>query len=228
MAIVVAFISQKGGVGKSTLARALAAVAAHGGLKVLLADLDHQQQTAVRWHQLRQQRIVAPELEVKKFSSVDDALADDAAGDLLIFDTSGRASRATLGVAQHAHVIVVPSAGTLDDLYPSVLLLHELVQAGIHRERLVVALCRILGDSEEDAARAYLAEAGYEVLPGSIPERSAYRDAHNRGKALTETRDAALNARADALMEGMLAKIGSLFVGAERPENGRKRKSKGA
>ena len=42
MPVVVAFISQKGGVGKSTLARALGAVAASAGLKVRLADLDAQ------------------------------------------------------------------------------------------------------------------------------------------------------------------------------------------
>ena len=38
MAAVIAFISQKGGVGKSTLARALAAVCAQAGLEVVLAD----------------------------------------------------------------------------------------------------------------------------------------------------------------------------------------------
>ncbi|HAK9808823.1 TPA: AAA family ATPase [Escherichia coli] len=40
MAAIVAFVSQKGGVGKSTLARALAREAAAGGLRVKVADLD--------------------------------------------------------------------------------------------------------------------------------------------------------------------------------------------
>jgi chromosome partitioning protein len=42
MPIIVSFVSQKGGVGKSTLARALLAVAAHT-MKVRLADLDPHQ-----------------------------------------------------------------------------------------------------------------------------------------------------------------------------------------
>jgi chromosome partitioning protein len=42
MPIVVAFVSQKGGVGKSTLARALLAVASHV-MTVRLADLDPYQ-----------------------------------------------------------------------------------------------------------------------------------------------------------------------------------------
>ena len=40
---VVAFVSQKGGVGKSTLSRGLAREAAKNGLRVKIADLDIQQ-----------------------------------------------------------------------------------------------------------------------------------------------------------------------------------------
>ena len=50
-------------------------------------------------------------------------------------------------------------------------------------------------------------KAGYAVLPGSMLERTAYREAHNRGQAVTETRDKALNARADVLMHALLQMI---------------------
>ncbi len=50
MTMIIAFVSQKGGVGKSTLARAVAREAAYGGLKVKIADLDTQQGTSVDWH----------------------------------------------------------------------------------------------------------------------------------------------------------------------------------
>ena len=43
---IIAFISQKGGVGKSTLAQALAAEAKKQKIKVLLADCDSQQSTS--------------------------------------------------------------------------------------------------------------------------------------------------------------------------------------
>jgi chromosome partitioning protein len=46
MTTVIAFISQKGGVGKSTLARALATEASKEEMKVLLADCDPQQGTS--------------------------------------------------------------------------------------------------------------------------------------------------------------------------------------
>jgi len=43
---IIAFISQKGGVGKSTLARLLATEATKKKIKTLLADCDHQQKTS--------------------------------------------------------------------------------------------------------------------------------------------------------------------------------------
>ncbi len=43
---IIAFISQKGGVGKSTLAQALASEAYKKKIKVLLADCDSQQATS--------------------------------------------------------------------------------------------------------------------------------------------------------------------------------------
>jgi pantothenate kinase-related protein Tda10 len=46
---IIAIVSQKGGVGKSTMARALAREAANNGLKVKIADLDTQQGTSVDW-----------------------------------------------------------------------------------------------------------------------------------------------------------------------------------
>ena len=50
---IIAFVSQKGGVGKSTMSRALAREAANNGLKAKIADLDTQQGTSVDWHRTR-------------------------------------------------------------------------------------------------------------------------------------------------------------------------------
>src|SRR6185503_12401867 len=127
--------------------------------------------------------------------------------ELLIIDAPAGANRGTLEIAQAATLIVQPSGASIDDLRPAVLLFHELVQAGIPRQRLVVALCRILSDAEHDVARAYVTKAGYDVLPGYIPERTAYREAHNRGQAVTETKHTALHARVDQLMEGLYARV---------------------
>ena len=46
---VIAFASQKGGVGKSTLCRALAVEAIRAGLKTIVSDLDAAQGTVHEW-----------------------------------------------------------------------------------------------------------------------------------------------------------------------------------
>ena len=219
MAAVIAFISQKGGVGKSTLARALAAVCAQAGLEVVLADLDPRQQTLIQWQKARTAQRVSPRLSVEPFDNAAEAVGRAKACDLLILDTPGGVNDDTLAVARTAHLIVQPTGPSLDDLHPTVLLFHELVAAGIPKSNLVAALCRVLnGEEEEAAARAYLAEAGYEVLEGSIPESLTYRVAHNRGRSLTETNEQAFNERADALIEALLTKVAAIASAADETE----------
>jgi chromosome partitioning protein len=227
MPVIVSFVSQKGGVGKSTLARALAAVAAHAGLKVTLADLDAQQQTLVQWQKARKENKVSPKIAVSAFGGVADAVASSATSDLLILDTAGGVNSGTLTVAEHAHLVVQPTGPSLDDLYPTVLIFHELAGAGIVKSRLVAALCRVLTDDEEAAGRAYLEQAGFEVLPGSIPESAAFRVAQNLGQSLTEVGEKALNKRADALMEGLLVKVATILAANEVTVGTKRRASKG-
>jgi len=207
MPVVVSFVGQKGGVGKSTLARAFAAVAAQGRLKVKLADLDIHQQTSVRWARIRDARASAHPVEAEAFGTIEEALENVRGVDLVIVDTPGHASPATLDVARSSQVVILPTGASTDDLYPTVLLLYELEQMGIPKERLAVALCRLLEFREEHAARKYLETAGYEALRGSIPERAGYRSAHNLGQSLTETKEQTLNRRARTLMESLLEKV---------------------
>jgi len=206
MPIVVAFISQKGGVGKSTLARALLAVAAHS-MKVRLADLDPRQGAVAAWQRTRQRHATAPACEVIAYRSASEALAASEDVELLIIDTPAGTNRATLEIARQAHLVVQPSGASADDLVPAVLTFHELVKEGVPKERLAMAVSRVLAPSEEATIRAYVGEAGYEVFAGSIGERIAYREAQNRGRAITETTQAKLNEAAETLIESLLDKV---------------------
>ena len=219
---IVGFVSQKGGTGKSTLARALAAVVGHAGLRVKIADLDPAQQTVLEWEKIRAQSRAELPIEVEAFDTAAEAIASAEDDELLIIDTPAHATRGTLEIAKAATLVVQPTGASLDDLRPAVLLFHELVHAGVPHERLVMALCRILSQGEEDMARAYIDAAGYDVLPGCIPERTAYREAHNRGQAVTEVRKA-LNERVDQLMEALLERI-AVQRQARRRQASRRRK----
>ena len=77
MPIIVSFISQKGGVGKSTLARALAAVAGHF-MRVRLADLDEQQATVMEWERSRKKDTTRSPCEVVAYASASKAIIEVA------------------------------------------------------------------------------------------------------------------------------------------------------
>ena len=162
-------MSQKGGTRKSTLARALGAVVAGAGLKVKIADLERIDQSVLQWEKLRSESQEEPSITVEGFDTAADAIASAENDELLIIDAPAHANRGTLEIAQAATLIVQPSGASLDDLRPAVLLFHELVQADIPKERLVVALCRILSEAEEHMARAYVVEGGLRRSAGLHP-----------------------------------------------------------
>lgn len=207
MAQIIGFISQKGGVGKSTLARGLSREAAHGGLNVKLADLDTQQGTSVDWYRRRLEIGVEPVFSVESFKTAAQAIKLANEFDLLLLDGPARASSATLDIARSATLVVQPSGASVDDLRPAILVFHELVKAGIPKARLAFALCRIGTDAEEAEARSYIQQAGYSALDGSLPERPSYRQASNVGLSVTETRYPQLNQRADRLMQAMADRL---------------------
>lgn len=222
MALIVSMVSQKGGVGKSTLARLLATSFAAIDWTVKIADLDKGQLTSYQWTSRRLQNGILPDVPVEPFSSVNTALAVAEHYDLLILDGAPHGPANTQAMAERSDIIAIPTGLSLDDLTPAVLLAHELVAKGIARERIVFVLCRVgASPIEIDDAREYLSHAGYDVLPGAIPEMVGYRRAIDRGRALTETQFQSLNVQAEAVAQGMVDRISNLKNGASR--NGRQR-----
>jgi len=213
MTAVIAFISQKGGVGKSTFARALAREAAFSDLSVKIADLDIEQATCIDWHKARTQRDIEPLVSVELFRKSSEAIAAAKQHDLLVIDGPAMASSGTTEIAKSAHLVVQPTGSGLDDLRPAIRVFHGLVKAGIPAKKLLFALNHIGTEAEADAARAYIEEAGYPVLPGYLPERPAYRMAQNEGLAITETRFATLKKQADTLIQALIDKVGEATHG---------------
>lgn len=103
--------------------------------------------------------------DVAAYRSLAEALAAANDVDLLIIDTPAGTSPSLIEIARAAHLVVQPTGASADDLVPAVLTFHELVNAGIPKDRLAVAICRILTPAEADIARAYVRDAG---LPGFV------------------------------------------------------------
>ena len=129
MPMVIAFISQKGGVGKSTLARALAREAAAGGLSVKIADLDTQQGTAVDWHRQRLDSALEP-LSPSRPSRQ----PPGACRRWRLRSPDRRRPRAhqqrDLEIARVADLVVQPTGASTDDLRPAIREFHALHRLG--------------------------------------------------------------------------------------------------
>jgi chromosome partitioning protein len=106
-----------------------------------------------------------------------------------------------------ADLVVLPTGASLDDLRPAVRTANSLKTAGIPVAKMLFVLCRIGTDVEAEAARSYIAEAGYQIAPGYIPERPAYRAVQNEGRAITEVRYPQLRATAEAVIQALVDTI---------------------
>jgi len=206
--VLIGCIGQKGGGGKSTCSRLIATVYAQAGWNVKVADLDVSQGSTVDWKKRRDQNGLQPEIAVESFRTVQQALKVAPNYDLLVFDAPPHSTAGTKDIAHAADLLIIPTGLSLDDLRPSVLLAHELVDSGVPADKLLFALCRV-GDRETEIneARAYIEQAGYSVAPGSLPERTAYRRASDEGRALSEVRHPSLRGRAEELAQAIVDRI---------------------
>ncbi len=211
MTYIVGIVSQKGGVGKSTLARMMAREFTVGELRTKIADLDTQQQTCTNWAGRRAENRISPEIQVQSFASVSSALGEAPHFDALVLDGKPNASGQTVEIARASDLVVIPTGQTVDDLHPGVLLAHSLQRKGVSRDRITFAMFRTTGSRcENEAARQYLAEAGYSVFDGEIPVSTAYGMASDGGRAITETSFRSLNDRATHLAQGVIDRIAEI------------------
>ena len=212
MALKIAVISQKGGVGKSTLVRALAVEYARNDWSVKVADMDLKQKTSTEWNCIRMEGDLSPALAVEPFSKVRDVLKHDPHYDLIIFDGAGQADSQTLEISQASDYIILPTGITRDDLTPQVKLAHELRRKGIDRKRIGFALSRVgASKGEQEAAKEFIEDAGY-FYAGMIQERTSIGQCHDNGLAANETKYPRINKVIDDLIQNLNNQIEQITV----------------
>ena len=118
----VAFLTQKGGAGKTTLAASLAVAAAHVGETVIVLDLDPQA-SLLRWGRYREatntpNKVIIEPLESERLPHLR-AILEGLAGvgfTLAIFDTAGSDSAAARFVTEAADICLLPTRPTRLDV----------------------------------------------------------------------------------------------------------------
>ena len=205
MGEIISFVGQKGGTGKSTLARAFAVEAARAETRVLIADLDDAQRTSWDWGQRRTANKLMPAIGVEMVPRLQ-VFTRAAEVDVLVVDAPGWADASTVWLAQGSQLTVLPTGASVDDLNPTIRLMHELTGKGIADWRLALALCRVHSDADAAFARDYLKQANYKALKGELREKKGFADLQNVGRSVTEGA-AALSREAFELVEDIAAAL---------------------
>ena len=179
----VAFLSQKGGSGKTTLAVHIAVAAQEAGERVVVVDTD-MQKSATAWSQSRQDAIppvvtVAP----TSLSDVMKAARHDAMT-LCIIDTAPHAAPDAARVAGMADLVVIPCRPTAFDLAAAGAAV-EIVRAASAKAVFLLSACPFRAP-EIAETRAALQAFGLPVAPVDITDRRAFARAIATGRAVTE------------------------------------------
>ncbi|MEW6351990.1 MAG: ParA family protein [Thermodesulfobacteriota bacterium] len=204
---LVAFISQKGGVGKSSLSQALTTEAVRSGLRAKLADLDNLQGSSIDWSRIRIAQGVDPEVPVQQYGTLAAALREATDHDYFVIDGAARSTQNTMALAQEADLLIQPTGPSLSDLRVGIRVFNELKGAGILVDRLVFVLYKVGSIAEEADARNFIVSAGYRVLKGSVPEKVAFRTCLNNGKAITEVSIRSLRVKAEELVDSITKEL---------------------
>ena len=180
----VAVIAEKGGVGKTTIALALAVGAARSGKRSAVIDTDPQA-TASKWTDRRSEEFpwVVPTHAARLRTAIDQAKEQGV--DFLVIDTPPHAGTDAAEAARLADVVIVPVEPHLFTLETLPKLSDLLKLAGDPPAFVVVNKASTQGREGEQAAE-HVRGLGLPVCPVVIHQRAAHRHAGNLGQAAAE------------------------------------------
>lgn len=208
--LIIACLSQKGGVGKSTLARLIARTYAAGGWRAKIADFNVRQLTSVEWAKVRQAEGIEPPILAEPFTTARQLKRDDA--DMIVADGKPDSDQTSLDIALIATLIVIPTGLPMDDLTPQVRFAQELASKGVPAERMLFVLNKT-SESENavfEARRALSQSKIFMVAEQELANRIGYQMAQNTGRAVSESKYDTLNEKADLVAAEIVARANAL------------------
>ena len=180
---ILAFLSQKGGAGKTTLAVHTAVAAMESGERVVVVDTDPQK-SATMWSSARQAE--SPIVATASVVDIERVLraAKGEGMSLAILDTAPHAAPEAARIARTAGLVVIPCRPTAFDL-AAVEASVRIVRAIKVKAVLALSACPPRAPEVAEARQA-LTAYDLPVAPIEITERRAFARAIATGRAVTE------------------------------------------
>jgi chromosome partitioning protein len=180
---VLSLVSQKGGVGKTTLATALAVAGYQDGKQVVLVDLDPQASASFWMDTRKDDALAVTSAPASRLQHVLGA-AKDAGADLAIVDTPPFAKDIAFEAAERADFVLIPTRPAVLDVMAMTRTI-ELIRNFQRPAAVVLTFCPPTGKEIEDTEGAIRA-LGVELCPVRIGTRIAYSRAQQSGQAAQE------------------------------------------
>ena len=180
----IAFVTQKGGAGKSTLASNISVAAKHAGERVFVIDLDPLQ-SLVKWSKLRGQSEIAVEhIPASKLAKALEALEKKGVT-LVVIDAPGEDSENLAAAIRAADLCVIPARPNVFDLWASEVTRAKVKEAG---KEYIFLLNQIPPAQQsarvEQGAKALQAMGG--LLAPMVSARVDYQEAARHGLGVAE------------------------------------------
>jgi chromosome partitioning protein len=204
---VIGVVSQKGGVGKSTLCQLIAREAAARGKQAKILDFDVKQKTSTDWVRERLGRDLEPPVEAEPTRNIGKALKINRDYDVIVLDGMPGRPKRTEQLAAECDLVILPTGASKADLTPTLALARRLTAMPLDAAGPFFALCRVLTAAEAAEARAAINAAGFTSLDGELIERPGYRQAQNLGRSASETAFRSLNTKARRLARAILDQL---------------------
>ncbi len=207
MTTTIAIVGSKGGVTKTTIARALCVAYAGAGWNTLGADFDVGLTKLIKWVRKRIEGNIEPIFDAQVYGTpaqIKKKIAENVY-DIIIMDAGAFVDRSVPELADMADIVVIPTSFSSDDLEEAATLANSLYQRGVSPEKITIVFSGVIDDEGEYlASKEYFSQTPYKIIEGYIPKTKSLSKAQDKGLSILECVYKSPRLKADHVIQGII------------------------